>query len=564
MTVMRARLARWLVLCALVPAPATAQAVSEARVRELVGLVTAQAQQAPTGAADPAAVDLRLDEAVQRALDRNLDIAVERLGPEALDYSIAALRAAYRPTFFSTVINSSTVQLPTSQLVGGARVQNDIGTYNVGYAQQVPWFGGNFSVLWNNRSQESTNAFNTFNPQYNSTVTAQYVQPLLRNLRFDTTRQQLRVTRINRQISEVELRATVTNTLAGVRNAYYDLLYTVGAVRVARQALALAEDLVEDNKVRVEVGTLAPIDVVQAQAEAATRRQALVQAEANNRTAELALKRLIVSGTDDPLWSQRLNPVDVPDAVVSPEVDILGAVRRALESRTDLERARRTMESNAATVELLSNQKLPALDLVATYGLQGIGGTQFIRTGGLGGTVTDTIPGGYSDALSRIGRREFPTWNVQLQMNYPLGGGAADAQHARARVQVRQSQAEIRALELQVATEVTSIGVQVESNARRVDAARAARELAAQQLEAEQSKFEVGMSTNFFVVQAQRDLATAQITELRALLDYYKSRNDFDRAQQSSLSNAGISLVSGGSGAPPTTATRSGATGGGG
>ncbi len=567
MIVSRARLARLFMLCALAPSAVSAQAVTEARVQELLGQALAQAPGAQAASAAPAtpapaAVDLRLDEAVQRALDKNLDIAVERLAPEVADYSIAALRATYRPTFFSTLINSNTVQLPTSQLVGGASVQNDVRTYNVGYAQQVPWLGGNFSVLWNNRAQESTNAFNTFNPQYNSTVTAQFVQPLLRNLRIDSTRQQLQVTRINRQVSEIELRSTITNTLAAVRNAYYDLVYTVGAVRVARQALSLAEDLVADNKVRVEVGALAPIDVVQAQAEAATRLQALVQAEANSRTAELALKRLIVSGTDDPLWQQPLNPVDVPDLAVSNEVDLAGAVRRALEARADLERARKTIETNDATLRLLANQKLPALDLVATYGLQGIGGTQFIRTGGLGGQITDTIPGGYGDALTRIGNRDFPTWNVQLQVSYPLGGGAADAQHARARVQLRQAQAEVRALELQVATEVTNIGLLVQSNARRVEAARAARELAARQLEAEQSKFEVGMSTNFFVVQAQRDLATAQITELRALLDYYKSRNDFERAQQTSLSSAGISVVTGGASSPATTATRSGATGG--
>lgn len=566
MIVCRARVARLLVLALVAAAPAAAQPVSEARVQELTRLALAQAQASPA-APVPAgpAVDLRLEDAVARALDKNLDIAVERLGPEALDYSIAALRASYRPTFFSTIANSSTVALPTSQLVGGQRVQNDIGQYNVGVTQQMPWFGGNLSVVWNNRSQESTNAFNTFNPQYNSAASVQYVQPLLRNLRFDSTRQQLLVTRINRDISEIQLRTTVTNTLASVRNAYYDLVYTVGAMRVARRALELAEKLVEDNKVRVEVGALAPIDVVQAEAEAATRRQALVQAEANNLTAELALKRLIVSGTEDPLWTQRLNPVDVPDAaLVLGDVDIAGAVRRALEARSDLATARRTLESSDATLRLLGDQRLPALDLVTTYGLQGIGGTQFIREGGLGSPIREEIPGSYRDALTRIGNRDYPTWNVQLQLTYPLGGGAADAQHARARVQVSQSQAQIRALELQVATEVTGTGLQVQSNAKRVEAARAARELALRRLEAEQSKFEVGMSTNFFVVQAQRDLADAENTELRALLDYFKSQNDFERVQQTALARAGINVVTGGSASSPATASRAGVGAGGG
>jgi outer membrane protein TolC len=317
----------------------------------------------------------------------------------------------------------------------------------------------------------------------------------------------------------------------------------------------------------VEIGTLAPIDIVQAEAEAATRRQTLVQAQATRRTAELALKRLIVSGTDDEVWKAELNPVDRPAFSPAP-VDVDAAVRRALDLRTDVAQVKDQIEINNAQVKLLSDQTLPGLDLTATYGLAGIGGTQFIRSG-LGGAVTEILPGGFSDALRTLRNLDAPTWNLAVSFSYPIGTSSADASLARARIQLRQAEAQIKQLELQIATEVTNAALTLQSNGERVQAASVARELAEKRLDAENSKFEVGMSTNYFVVQAQRDLADAQNTELRAIADYNKSVVEFERVQQTSLSRGNITLVSTGGGATSGTSgtgtTRTtGTTGGGG
>jgi outer membrane protein TolC len=536
-------------LCASVAVAQPVPPVSDERVRELVQQAMAQA--APVSALQPdvlapgaPAMDLTLDEALALALEQNLDIAVERLTPRTYELALESLQGTYRPLLSSTIGQNLQTQLPTNQLVGGARVENDIGTYNFGLAQAVPWRGGSYSVSFNNRRQDSNSAFVTFDPQYNATFSASYTQPFVRGFKLDATRQQLRITQINRDISEVQLRGTITNTLAQVRNAYYDLIYARGAVNVARRSLELAEKLVEDNKIRVEVGAMAPIDVVQAEAEAATRRQTLAQNEASWQTAQLALKRLIVRGTDDPRWAVVLNPVSVPEVAELP-VDIEAAVRRALGDRTDLTNARNQLKSNTVTLDLYKNLRLPAADLVASYGLQGIGGTQLIRSGGLGSPVIREIPGGYGDAIDLLKQREYPNWGLQMVFSYPLGTSAADAQYARARVQVNQAEAQIRALELQAATEVTNAGLLVRSNWRRVEAARAARELAQRRLEAEQSKFEVGMSTNFFVVQAQRDLADAEVTDLRTRLDYAKSIVDFERLQEASSSSRSVASVTG-------------------
>jgi outer membrane protein TolC len=553
------RLGAALVAAVLGVAPPARAQVSDGRVAELVrqaqALSGGQAPPTPAGVVTPMPVgaslqDLTVDEAVARALERNLDIAVERINPQTYDYSLASLYGTYTPVLTSTVGRNYIVQLPTSQLVGGVRVENTTSTGNVGTAWNLPWFGGALAASWNNRKQDSTNLFTTFTPQYNSTIAGTFVQPLLRGFKIDQTRQQLLVMQISRDISEVQLQATIVNTLANVRSAYWDLVAAKQAVDVAQRSVSLAEKLVEDNKVRVEVGALAPIDVYQAQSEAASRRQTLASAEAAARTAELALKRLVVSGTDDPLWAAAINPIDRPDFRQVP-VDLMAATRRALEGRTDLVQARKQLDSSDVNVRYLKNQTMPGIDFLASYGLQGIGGTRYIRAG-TGGEVIAVIPGGYGDALDMIGNTDYPQWTAQVNFSYPLGGSSADANYARAKLQVSQVRAQIRALELQVATEVANAAGLIESDLKRVEAATAARELADKRLEAEQSKFEVGLSTNFFVVQAQRDLFDAQLTELRARLDYQKALVDFERAQQTSASRSSVSAVSTGSGSSGT------------
>ena len=277
------------------------------------------------------------------------------------------------------------------------------------------------------------------------------------------------------------------------------------------------------------------------------------------------MKRLIVSGTEDPLWTATINPVDRPS--FTPAVlDVEGAVRRALDERTDLQQSRRTLQANDAMLRNLVDLQLPALEFTAAYGMAGIAGTQFIRQGsGLGSSIVGQIPSGYGSALGTLFDRTAPTWNFALTFSYPIGTSAADANTARARLQQQQTVAQTKQIELQIATEVTNAALQVTATQERYQAATVARELAEKRLEAEQSKFEVGMSTNFFVVQAQRDLADAQNVELRALLDFRKAQVDFDRSQEAPASrNGGITTVGSGissSGARAATATLGGGQG---
>jgi outer membrane protein len=559
---MRRNRTTWAAICAAAIACITApglraQQPTEARIQELIRLAAEQAAgtQSPAGAQPSAGVQsaarpvvrLTLEEAVNLALEHNLDIAVQRLNPQTFDFTLASLRSVYAPALTSQLSLQSVTSPSTSTVSGnaaGAGITQHQDGYNAGLSQSLPWGGASLSATMNNGRTMTSSLTALFNPSFNPNWSATYTQPLLRGFKIDSTRRQLLVQKLNQEVSETQLQATIINTLSNVRNAYWDYVFAVQSVEVARQSVALAERLVQDNEVRVQVGTMAPIDVVQAKSQAATARQTLVGAQSTRQTAELSLKRLIVAGTEDQNWNSTLDPVDRPEFRPEP-VDVDAAIRRALGARTDLVQARKNVQSNDITVKYLRNQLLPQMDFVARGGLVGLGGIQYITVGsGITRTVIGTIPGGYAMSVKSLLSQDFPTWNLTMNISYPLGTSAAEANVARARVQLNQTQAQLHQIELQVATEVTNAATVMQSSAERVQAAQAARDLAQQQLDAENSKFEVGMSTNYLVVQSQRDLATAQNNELQAILNYRKALVEMERLQQTTLQNLNITILS--------------------
>lgn len=468
-------------------------------------------------------VDLTADEAVARALERNVTLASQRLTPQTFDYSLAATRAFYRPNLTSLYSSQSQTQLTRLTIDGGDKVNNDTANWNAGVAQNVPWYGGNYSVNWQNNRIASTQNNATFNPSYGATFQAVYTQPILANRKIDNTRTTLLTTAIQQDVAELDLQATTASTVAQVRNAYYELVFAILNLENQRASLDLASKLVQDNRARVEIGTMAPIDIVQAQAEEATRRQNLVNAEATLQFTELQLKQLIVSGTDDPLWTATLNATDRP-APGSEAIDLEAAVRNALANRTDMQTAKKNIDSANITLRSLNNQTLPTLNLQGTY-----------RLDGRGGTPSDPLisPTSWWNALGGIGAVDAPTWTVLMNFSYPIGTSAAEANKARQQIIIRQNQTAIKATELQIATDVTGAAIAIRNSLEAIQAATAARELSIKRAEAAQSKLDVGMATNFEVVQAQRDLADARNRELREHLNYRRALVDFQRTQVS-------------------------------
>jgi outer membrane protein len=405
-------------------------------------------------------------------------------------------------------------------------------------------------VTFNNNKRDSNSNLTSYSPLFNSALNLSLTQPLLKNFRVDSPRTQLRLTKKNREITDVQFRQTVINTVATVKIAYWELIYAIDNLDAAQKSLDLAKKLLEENEIRVKVGTMAPLDVVSAQSEVAGREQGVIVAENALANAEDQLKRYVFPQNDPAMWSTRIAPTDRPSAEPVP-VDMEAAVKNALENRTDMVAARKSLEKDDLSLRFARNQLLPQVDLTATYGAAGAGGTQLIRDPAFGGPVVDTVPGGYSDALSQVFGRDYPTWSVGLYLTYAIPNRSLKASAAAAQITKEQNLASYRRLELQVAQEVRTAARGVESGFRNVTAATASRVLYAQRLDAEEKKFAAGMSTNYLVTQAQRDLATAEVIELRAIADYRESIINFQRVQEAGVSGYGavtvLSSSSGGS-----------------
>ena len=321
--------------------------IEEAKTRLAQGQTPSPAQAATTTGPR---VDLTADQAVARALERNVTLSQQRLTPQTFDYSLAATYAFYRPSLNSNVSTQSATTLARQTIEGGVRTNSDTAIWNAGVAQNMRWQGGNYQVNWTNNRIASNQNNNIYNPAYSAGFQAIYVQPILANRKIDQTRTNLLTTEIQQDISELDLQSITASIVAQTRNAYWDLVFSILNVENQRASLDLSSKLVQDNRARVEIGTMAPIDIVQAQAEEATRRQALVNAEATRQNAELALKQLIVSGTDDPVWTVVAQPDRSFPRLAKRPIDLEAAVRNALTNRTDLLTAKKNID--AANVQL--------------------------------------------------------------------------------------------------------------------------------------------------------------------------------------------------------------------
>lgn len=488
----------------------------------------------PRASLQPAVPTRRLSvaEAVTMGLEQNLDLQVERLNPQLQDLSVLDARSVYAPTLSTTFIGNNR-DSPTQTIFesGDDKVTDRLLQDSVSVLQAVPFAGGSYAASWDNSHFSTTNIFSSFDPILRSNLRLNYTQPLLRDFGIDTFRQRIAITRANRDLSDIQLRASIVQTARSVQLAYWGLYFARSSLEVQRQSLDLALESLANNRRRVEVGTLAAIDIVQAESEVARNEEALIVAEAAAAAAEDQLRALVLDADDPDFWEISIEMTDSP--VLQPRaIDVPDAIRNALESRTDLDTLDNGLEANDIDIRYFRNQRLPDVSLSLDYRLSGLGGTELIRTGGFPGTIVGEEQTSFGSALGDIFTNQFPNWTVGVTVSYPFGTSSADANLERARLERTQAQVRRRSLEVRVAAEVRDVGRRVSMNLQRVEATQTARELAERRLEAEQRRFDLGLQANFFVVQAQRDLAAARNSEQRAILDYSQSLVDFDAVQE--------------------------------
>jgi outer membrane protein TolC len=494
------------------------------------------AQEPPPPAQAPAPVppssSLRLtrDDAIRLATENNPDLKVIRYEPIASDARVAEARGLFVPTATSSILRNSDSAPSTNLFSGDTSLETRFWSGSAGLNQLLPWGGGSYDVSFVSARTTTNSPINTFTPSLTSALQAVLSQPLLRNFRTDSARAQLEISRRNRDIADVHVQERAAQVLANAEAAYWALVSATTAVGVQQRSLDLALELERTNRARVDVGQSPPLDLVSARAEVAQRRENLIVARTQALQAEDLLRTLVLDPARADYWSVRLEPTDrVPPIGVQPDVD--SAVRRALQSRGDLAESRRQIQNIETNVALARNDTLPDLRAQATYITNGQGGTRLLRTGGFPGTIIGTDQTSYANVLGQVFSSDFPNWTVGFTLTYPVGRSVEEANLARTRIERDQATARMRSLELSVVREVRDAALRLEQNRQRIETARLGRELAEQRLDAEQKRFEVGMSTSFLVIQAQRDLAVALDNEQRTYLDYQLAVVNFERVQ---------------------------------
>jgi outer membrane protein len=506
---------------------------------------SASAQVDPPQAGRPAAaaetLPLTLEDAVRRAVENNPDLAIVRLGTEVEAARVGESRGAFSPVFSTILGRSSNVTPPSNFLLGDRGVDVNDWFSSTGIRQRLPWGAGTWSVSWDTSRTTTNNPISSFDPALQSGLQLSFSQPLLKDRKIDAARQQYIVAKRNQESSELRFRESAVQTVAAVKQAYWTLKASIANVTVQQRSLELAQELARHNRIRVDAGQIPPLDLVQAEAEVAQRRENLIRANTTAEDAEDRLRRLIVNPADASLWRTRIDPIEEP-AGRGPLPDVDAAVATALTGRYDLARASHELENATTNVEFLSNQKLPDVRLETSYRGSGLGGTQFLRTGGFPGVVTGTRDRSFGNALGQAFGSDYPTWSVGVTVSYPLGRSYEEASLARAEIERRQAGQRIASLQLQAAETIRQAARQMRSTAERVDAARAGATLAEQRFEAEQRRYDVGLSTTFLVTQAQRDLLQAQVNLLQTTLDYQSALVNFEAVQHAPPLTAGDTL----------------------
>ena len=547
-----------LLLALLMPAAARAQVVSP------------QPPAAPAGEV----IRLTADDVTRMAVANNPDLVTGGYEPRISAESLAQARAAFLPTLTSGFQRNVQQAPPSSIFLGTQGTRTDVWSGNVALGQQLPWGGGTYSVGWNSLRTNASSSLSNFNPSVTANLQALVSQPLLRNFKIDPTRAQIVTQQRNQQIADIGLQELGTTLSASAQRAYWNLVLARAAVSVQQRSLELSQELERNNRARVDVGQSPPLDLVSARAEVAQRRESLIVAQTLVRQAEDQLRVLIMDPKRADYWTARLEPADLVPPI-GQVVDVDAAVRNALTQRTDLLRTRKQIENSDTALALAKNNVMPDLRVQATYQTSGLGGTELLRTGGFPGTVVGQQFTAFGDVLGQLFSADYPTWTVGFTLSYPLGRSADQAALARAGLEREQTVAQLRSSEFKVVREVRQTAMVLEQNRERIETTRLAREFSEQRLDAEQKRFEVGMSTNFNVIQAQRDLAVARNSELQAQLDYQIALIAFETVQRVGGTSNAITSAGGASstfgtattgGFPttttPTTALTSGPGGG--
>lgn len=487
-------------------------------------------------------LSLSLEDCILKALKNNLQVAVELYSPELADVSLTRAKETFMPRFDLSYGTQQTENPSYWWIQAAETVTSKDMDYSISFLQQIPT-GGNFSISLSSYKSDTNQSFQLINPRYGSTLRFDFTQPLLKDFGFKVSRREILVAQNNLDISRSQFKSVLLDTIYKVQEAYWNLVYAIENFKVKSQSLELARDLLAKNKKEVEVGKLAPIEILNAEAVVASREAEILQAEALIRRNEDLLKNIINISEEGKIVSERIVPLDKP-TFIKEEISLEEASKQAYENRPDLKMKKTDIEIKELNLTVAKNQMLPGLNLNLSYWSPGVSGDRllYLDDNPFLGIIIGKEDGRATDSLRDALKLLYKNWSVGLTLSIPLSNIFTRADYVRARMELEKSQLELKNIEQLAMLEVRDAVWEIETSAKTVDAYRVARELAERRLEAEEKKLNVGLTTNYFVLQFQEELANARSTELNALVDHSLAWAKLEKALGISLDKRNIKI----------------------
>jgi len=481
-------------------------------------------------AAQGKTLSLTLSDVITRSLQKNIALQAAIVSPEISQAAVTQAQEKYIPTFTFSWQDQYNKSAAYSWLdATGAQNITKGQNYSGQVSEALPT-GGTFGISVTGSTTDTNKKAQTINPSYQGQLAFNYTQPLLQGFGPSIANYNIIVARKNLDISDTTLEKTVQDTVYNAAQLYWNLVYAIENYKVQQLALQLAKDQLTLNQRSVEIGTLSPLDLMSAQAEVATREANIIAADASIKNAEDQLKILINLSDEEEKGLRSVVALDKP-SLEEQKADVDEALALAMAKRTDLRIAHMGLDLNNLGLSYTKNQLLPNLSLTASFFGPGVSGTQILYSGNpLDGIVLGTVPGTGSQALKDAFSFKYPNWSIRFNLNIPLSNLISRAAYTQSKLALDQALLNLKNTEKQVLLEIRTAVRTLQTTYKQVVAYKVARELAEQKLSAEEERLRVGLSTNYLVLQYQRDLTTARVSELQAIISYNLAQVALDRS----------------------------------
>jgi outer membrane protein len=496
---------------------------------------------------DGTAIHLSLVEITKLALQNNIDIAIADTSEETSKLSLVSAEAAYDPSLsFSLSTDSSkssNTRLETASSEATFTTSKSV-SWSANYSQSVKT-GGSIRGSMSTSRRSSDESFSLFNPSFNARASVTYSQPLWKNFMIDSNRAQLKIVKLDMEASDITFKQTVTTNISRIMQQYWALVSAIEDYDIQRNSMRLAMINLRDNRKRVEVGTQAPITITETEFQLAQTRQSLNSAEETIERQMNAMRQYISNDPDNEIWSKVIVPTDTPD-FQEYRIDLDTAIETAMRNSPEVQQSDLDLQKSDINLKVRRNDKKWGVDLSFSFGSSGSSGTP----GGSGQNLDLIDPdyiGGWGTSFDNLFSKGLINWSLQLSVDVPLRNRRAETSYANELISRKRTVLNRKKLEQQIVVEIRNAYQALQTARLQVETAKLRRELAEEQLDGENKRYDAGLTENYRVLERQDQLASAENGELRSLITYKNAIITLQEAMNTLLEESDFEISKGSS-----------------